>query len=86
MVAPLNSAPLLAYSITVIKEVGFDRGVRVDGGFDIASMMFCMHYAFENEAMMLENITGALKKGGRLSGCVPGSNFIGERIREFHVA
>lgn len=57
--------------IPVIQEFGFDRGVG--GGFDIASMMFCMHYAFVDEPhirMMLDNITGALKSGGRLIGCV----------------
>lgn len=74
-------------SIPVIKEVGFNRGTEGEGGFDIASMMFCMHYAFENEAkarMMLKNIAGALKKGGKLIGCVPNSNVIGQKIREFH--
>lgn len=76
-------------SIPAIKEVGFRHEAGGEGGFDIASMMFCMHYAFENETkvrMMLENITSALKKGGKLIGCVPNSNVIGEKIREFHEA
>ena len=71
-------------NIPAIGEVGFDPGVG--GGFDIVSMMFCMHYAFECETtvrMMLENITGALKSGGRLIGCVPSSKVIGQHIRDF---
>jgi mRNA (guanine-N7-)-methyltransferase len=69
-------------SIPIIKEVRFcGRG----GGFDIVSIMFCMHYAFENEEnvrTMLENIASALKRGGKLIGCVPNSDVIGEHVRE----
>ncbi|PVH77464.1 hypothetical protein DL98DRAFT_591243 [Cadophora sp. DSE1049] len=70
--------------IPAVQEVGFALGIG--GGFDIASMIFCLHYAFESDItvrMMLENITGALKPGGRLIGCVPSSKVIGEHIREF---
>lgn len=50
-------------------------------------MMFCMHYAFENEEKarcMLKNVAGALKKGGRLIGCIPNSDVLSEKVREFN--
>jgi mRNA (guanine-N7-)-methyltransferase len=34
-------------SVPMVQEVGFDR--EKGGGFDVVSMMFCMHYAFEKE-------------------------------------
>ena len=74
-------------SIPAVKEVGFDRGGG--GGFDIVSMMFCMHYAFENEGnvrIMLENIAGALKRGGKLIGCVPNSDVISRNVQEFNTS
>ncbi|GAA5833883.1 hypothetical protein JCM11251_005998 [Rhodosporidiobolus azoricus] len=42
--------------------------------FDIVSMQFCMHYAFETEAkvrQMLENVSRFLKPGGRFVGTIP---------------
>lgn len=52
--------------------------------------MFCMRYAFESEAkvrrMMFQNITGALKKGGKLIGCVPSSSVIRKEVRESHAS
>ncbi|KAL2064280.1 hypothetical protein VTL71DRAFT_4774 [Oculimacula yallundae] len=71
----------------IIQEVGFSS--ESGGGFDIASMMFCMHYAFSDEKnirMMLRNITGALKPGGRVIGCVPSSKVIGENIRKLEAS
>ena len=53
------------------------------GGFDVVSMMFCLHYAFESEDKargMLRNVAGALKKGGRLIGVCPDSDVLRERI------
>jgi hypothetical protein len=50
-------------------------------------MMFSMHYAFENEKnarTMLRNVAGALKKGGRFIGCIPNSDVLGERVRQFN--
>ncbi|KAH7395469.1 guanine-N(7)-methyltransferase domain-containing protein [Cadophora sp. MPI-SDFR-AT-0126] len=70
--------------IPAVREIGFAPGIGA--GFDIASMMFCMHYAFENETtvrMMFGNITSALKPCGRLIGCVPSSKVISKHIREF---
>ncbi|TGZ82857.1 mRNA capping enzyme, large subunit, partial [Ascodesmis nigricans] len=52
-------------------------------GFDVVSMMFCMHYAFESEEkcrQMLSNVSGALKKGGRFIGTIPSSDVISARV------
>ncbi|KAI1141875.1 guanine-N(7)-methyltransferase [Hypoxylon sp. FL0543] len=73
--------------IDVVQQVGFDHSPMGRSGFDIVSMMFCMHYAFESEAkarMMLQNVSGALKKGGRFIGCIPNSDVIGERVVKFN--
>jgi mRNA (guanine-N7-)-methyltransferase len=46
-----------------------------------------MHYAFESEKnarTMLRNVAGALKKGGRFIGCIPNSDVLGERVRQFN--
>ncbi|KAG4221621.1 hypothetical protein PC116_g29903 [Phytophthora cactorum] len=46
-----------------------------------------MHYAFESEEkarMMLQNVSGALKKGGRFIGCIPNSDVIGDRVVKFN--
>ncbi|KAI1872365.1 uncharacterized protein JN550_004084 [Neoarthrinium moseri] len=72
--------------IDVIRQVGFDSSMG-SRGFDIVSMMFCMHYAFETEQkarQMLMNVSGALKKGGRLLGCIPNSDIIGEQVTKFN--
>lgn len=53
------------------------------GGFDVVSMMFCMHYAFESEAkcrQMMKNVAGALKIGGRFIGTIPHSDVISARV------
>ncbi|KAI1205473.1 guanine-N(7)-methyltransferase [Annulohypoxylon truncatum] len=73
--------------IDIIRQVGFDHSPMGRSGFDIVSMMFCMHYAFESEEkarMMLQNVSGALKKGGRFIGCIPNSDVIGERVVKFN--
>jgi mRNA (guanine-N7-)-methyltransferase len=47
--------------------------------FDIVSMQFCMHYAFENISkvkLMLANVTRYLRVGGRFIGTVPNANFL----------
>lgn len=66
--------------IEVIDQVGKNN-------FDIVSMMFCMHYAFETEQKartMLQNVASALKKGGRFLGCIPNSDIIGEEVAKFN--
>lgn len=75
--------------IPIIREVGFGPGSRwgPGGGFDVVSMMFCMHYAFENEAKakgMLANVAGSLKKGGRFIGVAPNSDAIRSGVEAFH--
>ncbi|KAM7207436.1 mRNA cap guanine-N7 methyltransferase [Naviculisporaceae sp. PSN 640] len=76
--------------IDIIRQVGFappGGGPARDTGFDVVSMMFCMHYAFESEAkarQMLQNVSSALKKGGRFIGCIPNSDVIAARCEEFN--
>ena len=78
--------------IAVIRQVGIDpnpgQGLSMPGhggGFDVVSMMFSLHYAWENEQRTraaLRNISGALKKDGRFIGVLPNSNVIQSKIRE----
>ncbi|BGP37917.1 mRNA cap guanine-N7 methyltransferase [Rhodotorula kratochvilovae] len=51
--------------------------------FDVVSMQFCMHYAFETEAkvrMMLENVTRFLKPGGVFLGTIPDAKNLFEHL------
>ena len=76
--------------IPIVKEVGIDPNAGhggpskwSGGGFDVVTMMFSMHYAFESEQkarMMLRNVSGALKKGGRFIGVVPNSDAIAAQV------
>ena len=76
--------------LSFIREVGFDDagGSRWGGGgFDVVSMMFCMHYAFESERKargMLQNVASTLKKGGRFIGTIPNSDIIRSKVERFH--
>ncbi|KAI2617766.1 guanine-N(7)-methyltransferase [Hypoxylon sp. NC1633] len=73
--------------LDIVRQVGFDHTPMGRSGWDIVSMMFCMHYAFESEEKartMLQNVSGALKKGGRFIGCIPNSDVIGERVVKFN--
>ena len=82
--------------IPLIRDVGIDGNVGPGGGgstrwggggFDIVTMMFCMHYAFESEAKargMLRNVAGSLKKGGRFMGVIPSSDILRSRVEDFH--
>jgi mRNA (guanine-N7-)-methyltransferase len=76
--------------VPIVKEVGFDKNKDPrwgGGGFDIVSMMFCMHYAFESEEkakIMLSNVAGALKKGGRFMGVIPNSDVLSGKVEEHH--
>jgi len=83
--------------ISIVREVGIDGGVGPGGGgsssrwggggFDVVTMMFCMHYAFESEAKargMLRNVAGSLKKGGRFIGVIPNSDIITQKVEDFH--
>jgi mRNA (guanine-N7-)-methyltransferase len=47
--------------------------------FDVVSMQFCMHYAFESISkvrMMLENVARYLRRGGRFVGTIPNASFL----------
>lgn len=76
--------------VPVVKEVGYDRNNDPrwgGGGFDIVSMMFCLHYAFENEGrarQMLKNVAASLKKGGMFIGTIPNSDVLTAKVEEFH--
>lgn len=84
-------------TVPIVQQVGINGSVGLDGktaqpwiagGFDIVSMMFCMHYAFESEEkarIMLRNVAGSLKKGGRLVGVIPNSDVLTAKVEE-HVA
>ena len=84
--------------IAIVKDVGFDPGVGPGnamsqrwggGGFDMVTMMFCMHYAFESEEKargMLRNVSGALKRGGRFIGTIPNSDVLSAKVIEHHKA
>ncbi|KAF1912156.1 mRNA capping enzyme-domain-containing protein [Ampelomyces quisqualis] len=84
--------------IPIIKDVGIDPAAGPGnamnqrwggGGWDMVTMMFCMHYAFESEEKakgMLRNVSGALKKGGRFIGCIPNSDVLTQKVMEHHKA
>ncbi|KAL1591958.1 mRNA cap guanine-N7 methyltransferase [Paraconiothyrium brasiliense] len=84
--------------IPIVKDVGFDAHVGPGnaasqrwggGGFDMVTMMFCMHYAFESEEKargMLKNVSGALKRGGRFIGCIPNSDVLSAKVIAHHKA
>ena len=73
--------------IPFIREmVGFENH-GPHGGFDVVTMMFCMHYAFESESKakgMLRNVAGSLRKGGRFIGVIPNSDVLRSRVEAFH--
>ncbi|KAG5518416.1 hypothetical protein PMAC_002809 [Pneumocystis sp. 'macacae'] len=53
--------------------------------FDIVSMQFSMHYAFETEEkchQMLSNVSKSLTRGGKFIGTIPSSDFIIEKIKK----
>ena len=73
--------------LEIIRQVGFDTSPMSRDGFDVVTMMFSMHYAFESEQRartMLRNVAGALKKGGRFIGTIPNSDVLGKHVREFN--
>ncbi|KUJ12272.1 putative mRNA cap guanine-N7 methyltransferase [Mollisia scopiformis] len=77
--------------VPLVRDVGFDGSGGPSrfggGGFDVVSMMFCMHYAFESEEKarrMLKNVAGALKKGGRFIGTIPNSDILTGKVKDFN--
>ena len=82
-------------NIPRIREVGFNPhagpggGIiqpgTMSGGFDVVSMMFALHYSYENPELakgMLRNVAGALKKGGRFIGVMPNSDVISATVKK----
>ena len=79
--------------VGIIREVGIDPTAGNGqssrwggGGFDVVACMFAMHYSFESEEkvrMMLRNVAGSLKKGGRFIGVVPNSDICAEHIQRW---
>lgn len=52
--------------------------------FDLVTMQFCLHYAFESEAkarQMLSNVACSLSRGGKFIGTIPSSDAIISHIR-----
>ncbi|KAL1304069.1 hypothetical protein AAFC00_000504 [Neodothiora populina] len=84
-------------NLPTVRDVGFDPRAGPEaagsmaarfatGGFDVISMMFCLHYSFETEEKargMLKNVAGALKKGGRFLGVMPNSDVISAKVEEY---
>ncbi|RMZ86723.1 hypothetical protein DV736_g6052, partial [Chaetothyriales sp. CBS 134916] len=80
-------------NLKIIDAVGFDPNVGNGtirrfggGGFDVVTMMFSMHYAFESETKvrtMLKNVAGSLKKGGRFIGVVPNSDALADHVNKW---
>ena len=75
--------------IRAIRGIGFGHGDprNPSGGFDVVSMMFCMHYAYETEQKarrMLQNVSSSLQKGGRFIGVIPNSDVIRSGVSRFH--
>jgi mRNA (guanine-N7-)-methyltransferase len=77
-------------NVPAVRQVGFDSSLDVrwgGGGFDVVSMMFCMHYAFESEEkakIMLKNVASVLKKGGKFLGVIPNSDVLSAKVEEYH--
>ncbi|EXJ53888.1 mRNA (guanine-N7-)-methyltransferase [Cladophialophora yegresii CBS 114405] len=79
--------------VGIVREVGIDPNADNGqpsrwggGGFDIVACMFAMHYSFESEEkvrIMLRNVAGSLKKGGRFIGVVPNSDVCTENIQKW---
>lgn len=67
-------------------QIVHNLGIKASG-FDVVSMMFCMHYAFETEEKarnMIKNVAYSLKKGGRFIGTIPSSDVINAKLAEYH--
>ncbi|KAG8971466.1 mRNA cap guanine-N7 methyltransferase [Tulasnella sp. 425] len=58
---------------------------KLEKPFDVVSMQFCMHYAFETEfkvKTMLRNVTQWLRPGGIFIGTIPNDQLLMERLDE----
>ncbi|KAG8913073.1 mRNA cap guanine-N7 methyltransferase [Tulasnella sp. 408] len=58
---------------------------KLEKPFDVVSMQFCMHYAFETEfkaRTMLKNVSQWLRPGGIFIGTIPNDQLLMERLDE----
>jgi mRNA (guanine-N7-)-methyltransferase len=82
-------------NIPTVRQVGFNPNAGPAGGiiqpgmmsgnFDVVSMMFALHYSYENQELakgMLRNVAGALKKGGKFIGVMPNSDVISATVKK----
>ncbi|KAG6821167.1 hypothetical protein H0H93_005387 [Arthromyces matolae] len=62
----------------------YNADVQLTGDpFDVVSMQFCMHYAFETEQKtrcMLENVSRYLRRGGVFIGTIPNAELLLEHL------
>ncbi|KAF9792271.1 guanine-N(7)-methyltransferase [Thelephora terrestris] len=69
------------YSVSI--STALDPG-RLSTPFDVVSLQFCMHYAFETEERarrMLDNVSRWLRSGGIFVGTIPNSGQLLSRLR-----
>ncbi|KAG5639614.1 hypothetical protein H0H81_010816 [Sphagnurus paluster] len=75
-----------AFPPDVLGTDEYDGGAGLTGDpFDVVSMQFCMHYAFETEEKtrcMLENVSRYLRKGGVFIGTVPNAELLLQQLDE----
>ncbi|KAG6885072.1 hypothetical protein C0993_006151 [Termitomyces sp. T159_Od127] len=66
------------------QSYGYDSDAPLNGEpFDVVSMQFCMHYAFETEQKtrcMLDNVSRYLRRGGSFIGTIPNADFLLEHL------
>ncbi|CED84600.1 mrna (guanine-n7-)-methyltransferase [Phaffia rhodozyma] len=81
-----NSARIEMYIGFDIAEVSvpITDVITIRQPFDLVTMQFCIHYAFETEQktrMMLRNVTKNLKLGGMFMGTVPNAEKLVEQLQ-----
>ena len=57
-------------------DVIVPKQLLMERPFDVVTMQFCMHYAFQSISkarMMLENVSRYLRRGGTFVGTIPDS-------------
>lgn len=75
-------AQLDCYTYPLAKEISQHQLSEL---FDVVTMQFCMHYAFESEQkvrMMLENVSKYLRPGGRFVGTTPNADILLNNLRD----
>ncbi|PVG00202.1 guanine-N(7)-methyltransferase [Serendipita vermifera] len=75
-------AQLDCYTFPISREI---PGPKLEALFDVVTMQFCMHYAFETEdkvRTMLDNVSRYLRVGGRFVGTIPNSDILFSSLSE----